>query len=230
MEEQDRKQREKKKEKENLDDKIFGKISKAKVIKKTEDKNENNNKENKEIKEKKESTLNKNLFKSTSINTNDTNNFFPNKEQIIKEKENKNNNLKNLAILKALNVNTAIDNFNFKKNINDNPQTTMNKVVFIMKKVKDKLNEYKEFELIKDIDWVTKEIVTNNIYNLKIEENKEKEEIDFFDEFSNMRSEKMFNNDIIKSGNFYLFFFIFSLFFYIIFQIYLFFFRKSNTF
>jgi hypothetical protein len=205
---------EKLKERENLDDKIFGKISKAKVMKKTENKNEkkdtNENIIKLEIKEKQDSTLNKSFFKSTTINTNDSNNFFPNKEQIIKEKENKLSTQKNLSIQKTLNISSAVDSF--KKNLNDNPQTTMNKIILIMKKVKDKLNEFREFELINEIDWVTKEIVTNNVYNLKIEENREKEEIDFYDEFSNMRSEKMFNNDIIKSGNFYfiLFYFYFS--------------------
>lgn len=89
---------------------------------------------------------------------------------------------------------------NFKKNLQEAPQTTLEKIVDIMKKIKDKLNLHNELDLAHDAEWVTKEILSNNIYKLKVDHKDGKEENGFFDEYSNIKSEKLFNKDIIKSG------------------------------
>jgi len=91
---------------------------------------------------------------------------------------------------------------NFKKNFQEAPQTTLEKIVDIMKKIKDKLNLHNEMELAADAEWVTKEILTNNIYKLKVEDKDGKDDNGFFDEYSNIKSEKLFNKDIIKSGQY----------------------------
>lgn len=91
---------------------------------------------------------------------------------------------------------------NFKKVFQEAPQTTLEKIMEIMKKIKDKLNLHNEMDLANDAEWVTKEILTNNIYKLKVDYKDGKEENGFFDEYSNIKSEKLFNKDIIKSGKF----------------------------
>ena len=92
---------------------------------------------------------------------------------------------------------------NFKKNFQVAPQTTLEKIVDIMKKIKEKLNFHNEIDLANDAEWITKEILTNNIYRLKVDDKEGKEENGFFDEYSNIKSEKLFNKDIIKSGKIY---------------------------
>lgn len=89
---------------------------------------------------------------------------------------------------------------NFKKNFQEAPQTTLEKIIDIMKKIKEKLNLHNEIDLANDSEWITKEILSNNIYKLKVDHKEGKEENGFYDEYSNIKSEKLFNKDIIKSG------------------------------
>jgi len=173
----------------NLDDKMFGKVSKAAAKISIEDK------------------------KSAKPGmVGDKNNFFPNRDQIIRDKENLiKPNLRTDFKPRTLNSTSALNNY--KKNFSENPQTTMDKIVILMKRIKDRLQINNEIEAVADAEWITKEIVTQNIYKVKHEE---KEENSFFDEYSNIKSEKLFNNDIIKSGKKIVFYFIL-------------FFRKSNS-
>ena len=92
------------------------------------------------------------------------------------------------------------------------------KIVILMKRVKDRLLIHNEIEAVADAEWITKEIVTHNIYKVK---NEDKEQNIFFDEYSNIKSEKMFNKTIIKSGKimikkniFYYLFIYFIVFYY----------------
>ncbi len=104
-----------------------------------------------------------------------------------------------ISDLKSRTTNTP-SMINFRKNIIDAPQTTLEKIVDIMKKIKEKLNVHNEIDLGNDAEWVMKELLTNNIYKLKVEDKEGMEENSFFDEYSNIKSEKLFNKDIIKSG------------------------------
>jgi hypothetical protein len=157
----------------NLDDKMFGKVSKA-AAKITIDDKRNS--------------------KQGLIG--DKINFFPNRDQIIKDKENSmKQNLRTDFKPRTLNSTSALNNY--KKNFSENPQTTMDKIVILMKRIKDRLLIHNEIEAVADAEWITKEIVTHNIYKVK---HGDKEQNIFFDEYSNIKSEKMFNKTIIKSG------------------------------
>lgn len=165
----------------NLDDDILGKVSKAKM---------------KIIEEKKTSNPIPSITVTESnSNTNSNNIFFPNREEIQKENENVKKHLRTDFRPRTLNSTSAVTNF--KKNFSEKPQTTMDKIVILMKGIKDRLLIHNEIEAVADVDWITKEIVTNNIYKVKVEE---KEENSFYDEYSNLKSEKLFGEDIIKSG------------------------------
>lgn len=151
------------------------------------------------------SNMNK-FFNTDKINDN-RNKLFPSKQVTTKDKSSEIGHLFRTDF-KPRTLNSTASLNNFKKNFQDKPQTTVEKIVDIMKKIKDRLNLHNELDLMAEVEWVTKEILSNNIYKLKVEDKDGKEDTGFFDEYSNIRSEKLFNKDIIKSGNFY--FVIFS--------------------
>ena len=160
----------------NLDDKMFGKVSKAAAKITTEDKKT-----------------------SKPLIFADKNNFFPNRDQIIKDNE----SMKIRTDFKPRTLNSTSALNNYKKNFSENPQTTMDKIVILMKRIKDRLLIHNEVEAVADAEWITKEIATNNIYKVKVQENSK--ESGFFDEYSNIKSEKALNKDIKKSGKIILF-------------------------
>lgn len=92
----------------------------------------------------------------------------------------------------------TLKNKESKKFAQEAPLTTLEKIVNIMKKIKDKLNEHKEIELATETEWIVKEILSNNIYKLKFDD--KDGDSQFFDEYSNIKSEKLFNKDVMKSG------------------------------
>ena len=49
----------------------------------------------------------------------------------------------------------------------------MDKIVDMMKRIKDRLLINNEVEAVADAEWITKEIITNNIYKVKHEEKEE---------------------------------------------------------
>lgn len=83
-----------------------------------------------------------------------------------------------------------------------NPQTSIEKIITTMNKIKGKLTLYNEDDLVSEVDWVIKELLANNIYKLKIHEKISKEENDFYDEYSNNRSELLLSKDISNYGKF----------------------------
>jgi hypothetical protein len=173
----------------SADEKMLGKVSKqaAKI----------------NLEEKKESSsaatnMNKLLFRADT-NIDKTKLFSGRKDQIKEKPSEVTSFFRTDFKPRTLNSTSALNNF--KKNFSDNPQTTLEKIVDIMKKIKDRLHVHNEIDLVADAEWVTKEILTNNIYKLKVEEKDGKEDNGFFDEYSNIKSEKLFNKDIQKSGN-----------------------------
>jgi hypothetical protein len=178
--------------KQNADDMMLGKVSKQtqKIILMNEENKEKNTTSNVDK-----------LFTNIKLD-NQKNKMFIGRHNtmVTKEKTGEINQLFRTDFRGRTTCGTSITNF--KKVFQEAPQTTLEKIMEIMKKIKDKLNLHNEMDLANDTEWVTKEILTNNIYKLKVDYKDGKEENGFFDEYSNIKSEKLFNKDIIKSGKF----------------------------
>lgn len=181
--------------KQNADEMMLGKVSKQtqKII-------------NEENKEKMISSNVDKLFANMKPN-NQKNKMFIGRHNTIMGKEKSSGQINQLFRTDFKGRTTCGTSItNFKKVFQEAPQTTLEKIVDIMKKIKDKLNLLNETDLANDAEWVTKEILSNNIYKLKVDDKEGKDENGFFDEYSNIKSEKLFNKDIIKSGNFFILF------------------------
>jgi len=178
--------------KQNADDMMLGKVSKQtqKIILMNEESKEKN------------TTSNVDKLFTNIKPDNQKNKMFIGRQNtmVTKEKPGEINQLFRTDFRGRTTCGTSITNF--KKVFQEAPQTTLEKIMEIMKKIKDKLNLHNEMDLANDAEWVTKEILTNNIYKLKVDYKDGKEENGFFDEYSNIKSEKLFNKDIIKSGKF----------------------------
>ncbi len=191
--------------KQNADEMMLGKVTRQTI---------KINLQNDESKEKiASSNLNK-LFNNDKIDQ--KNKFLGRNSTILaKEKPSEINQLFRNDFKVNRNFNKQSTIVNYKKSVQDAPQTNLEKIVEIMKKIKEKLNFYNEQDLAAEIEWVTKEILSNNIYKMKVDNKEGREENPFFDEYSNIKSEKLFNKDILKSGK--------------ILKIDFYFFRKSNS-
>lgn len=88
------------------------------------------------------------------------------------------------------------------------PQTSIERIVKTMNKIKSKLLLYSESDLVHEVEWVIKEILSDNMYKIKIHEKTSKEESDFYNVYSNNQSELLLSRDISNYGKntvFYLF-------------------------
>jgi len=81
------------------------------------------------------------------------------------------------------------------------PQTSIEKIVKTMNKIKRKLIQNDENDLVQEVEWVIKEILSDNMYKIKIHEKTSKEECDFYNEYSNNISEILLSRDIQNYGN-----------------------------
>ncbi len=80
------------------------------------------------------------------------------------------------------------------------PQTSIEKIVKTMNKIKEKLIYYNQNDLVEEAEWVIKEILSDKMYKIKIHEKTSKEESDFYNEYSNNRSEILLSKDISNYG------------------------------
>lgn len=81
------------------------------------------------------------------------------------------------------------------------PQTSIEKIVKTMNKIKGRLIQYNENDLVQQVEWVIKEILSDNMYKIKIHEKTSKEECDFYNEYSNNISDILLSRDIQNYGN-----------------------------
>lgn len=86
------------------------------------------------------------------------------------------------------------------------PQTSIEKIVKIMNKIKLKLISIKDTDLVSECEWAIKEILSDNMYKIKIHEKTSKEESDFYNEYSNNNFEILLSRDINDCGRFYFYF------------------------
>lgn len=89
------------------------------------------------------------------------------------------------------------------------PQTSIERIVKTMNKIKSKLLLYQESDLVQEVEWVIKEILSDNMYRIKMHEKTSKEESDFYNVYSNNQSELLLSRDISNYGNLRFFFFNF---------------------
>lgn len=80
------------------------------------------------------------------------------------------------------------------------PQTSIQRIVKTMNKIKNKLLSYDEIDLVQEVKWVIKEILSDNMYKIKLNEKTSKEEKDFYNNYSNNQSELLLSRDISNYG------------------------------
>lgn len=80
------------------------------------------------------------------------------------------------------------------------PQTSIERIVKTMNKIKSKLLCYSESDLVQEVEWVIKEILSDNMYRIKMHEKTSKEESDFYNVYSNNQSELLLSRDISNYG------------------------------
>jgi hypothetical protein len=61
-------------------------------------------------------------------------------------------------------------NYQKKCLLHKNPETSIEKIVKILKSISDKLRYYEEAELVEQNEWVIRELLNNNIYNYNFED------------------------------------------------------------
>jgi len=100
---------------------------------------------------------------------------------------------------KTISISSSNQAFRELKNM---PQTSLEKFLKTMNKIKGKLLFYDENDLAQEVDWVIKEILIDKMYKMKIHEQTTKEESDFYNEFSINKNEIILSNEISKIGKF----------------------------
>jgi hypothetical protein len=81
------------------------------------------------------------------------------------------------------------------------PQTSIERIVKAMNKIRSKLLVYSETDLVQEVEWVIKEILSDNMYRIKMHEMTSKEESDFYNNYSNNQSELLLSKDISNYGD-----------------------------
>lgn len=84
------------------------------------------------------------------------------------------------------------------------PQTSIERIVKIMNKAKLRLiaNNNHEDEIVDEVDWAIKEILSDNLYKIEVHEKFSKEEKEFYKEYSNYNSDVVLAREISKYGIF----------------------------
>lgn len=142
-------------------------------------------------------SLNPNKLLLNSIN------FAPRNQNI--NRDNKNKNEDNKVFQRSEFKPKTIANISDPRktlSLKTNPQTSLEKIVNTMNRIKGKLIFYNESDLVSEIEWAIKEILSDNMYRIKIHEKTSKEESDFYNEYSNNSQELILSKDISNYGNF----------------------------
>lgn len=80
------------------------------------------------------------------------------------------------------------------------PQTSIEKIIKIMNKVKSKLIANSENEILDEVDWVIKEILSDNMYKIEVHDKFSYEEKEFYKEYSNNKSDIFLRRDNFEKG------------------------------
>lgn len=76
------------------------------------------------------------------------------------------------------------------------PETTIDKIIKIMKKIKEKLIFYKELDLVEETEWIVREVMNDNIYKFNVNDDiSSKMDREFYNNYSNFKmNENIFND------------------------------------
>lgn len=76
------------------------------------------------------------------------------------------------------------------------PETTIEKIIKIIKNIKEKLAFYKELDLVEDAEWIIREVLKNDIYRFNVEDDlSSKMDREFYNEYSSF---KLYDNLLVN--------------------------------